>query len=159
MKKISDFTKVILCEDPEAPRVFPGQTGSPAIGGMLHLELTIEQCKYELKKAVTTLKDLAMKATFMERRQQRQRLSLAEMGREWIAEIENGWKALAFFMMEILHSFFLSNSIAGCLCLPLHLLMCCGTFCCSFCKHRQNQGHNLEGSDSEEDDEEEAYPY
>ena len=72
------------------------------------MELTIKQCKYELKKAVTQLKELAMKATFMERRQQRQRLSLDEMGRELAAEMGNGWKALAFFMMEILHSFFFS---------------------------------------------------
>lgn len=82
------------------------------------------QSKMQLKILAGHLEEAVRKLTFLERRQQRQQPSLGESYRENVLALQEGWCFFLYYLLEQLHSCFLSNSILGFLCLPCHCLIC-----------------------------------
>ncbi len=91
-----------------------------------HIELTVSQLKKLASTIAQIAHDLLRKVGFMERRQQRQLPSLAEVNREFVQAAETGFFGLCCAALEGCHFYFLANSIMGFLCFPVHvLLLCC----------------------------------
>ena len=90
----------------------------------------MSQVKAAAKASNTVQEEMLRKLTFIERRQQLQDPSLAELARE----SEMAW-GLAFsvwcaFLVDQFHKYCLKNSIFGCLCACCHACACCVTCCC-----------------------------
>ena len=97
------------------------------------------QVKLATKALLSLVADLARRATFAERRQQRQNPSLAETFRENSQNWEGGYCFFLYGLLEQVHSCLMSNAILGFLLCPLHCLICC----CSICYWKyQNQGES-----------------
>ena len=120
---------VFIREDPEAPWVFGEEAGGPRVGGLLHLELTLKQVKDQLREALTQLTDLASRARYMERRQQSQRPSFAELAREMQQVFSVSCCALTCYLVEYFNTYLTNNPIAACLCCPFHFLACFCSVC------------------------------
>ena len=100
-----------------------------------HLELTTSQSKKYLKFLTTQVKDLLRKVGFLERRQQRQNPSLAEISREAQMSSET-WGGLFCCFIEGCHAYLMLNPLWGFFLCPCHFvcLVCsCMWYNCTSC--------------------------
>ena len=147
-----------IVENPLAETVFEGGLG-PKVGGIAHGELTTSQCKKALGVSNGFLSTIAKKLTFMERRQQSQKPSLAEQAREFGMAGSLGCCAFLCYLLEFLHTAFENNAFLGFICLPFRLFMCCGACCfynCFGCKQEVIDAVEEELDESELSEEEMA---
>ena len=88
-----------------------------------HVEYTTSQMKHVMKEVASLMTDLLRKMSFLERRQQRQNLALAESAREFQQAQEVGGMAVLCCLCEGCHFYLMANPICGFLMMPFHFLM------------------------------------
>jgi len=139
---------VYLAAGPNAFSLF-GDSGGPMtsdVGLPSHTEYTLSQVKRYIMAMLALIGELLRKIGFLERRQQRQNPSLAELSREHSQAWAVSWGECCLWFMEASHSCCMMSSFWGFMCFPCHAFFVCVSCCYWKCKKEdKGEAEELEG--------------